>query len=250
MFFLNPNFYYVTIALQAICVLHCMKKGNQNKWIWIIVFLPLIGCLVYFFTEMFTSRDIQKLQSGIGEVINPSGNIKRLEENLRFADTFANRIALADAYLDAGYTDKAVALYEESRTGVFAENEHILLQLIRAYSIQKRYEELIVFAQKMYKAPQFYRSRGHLLFAKALVQAGRYDEAEKEFKTMQGKYSHFEARYEYGLFLARANRDEEARRIFLEISGEAKHLSPRERRSFQPWFAKAKDELNRMKVAG
>lgn len=66
MFFLNPNFYYVTIALQAICVLHCMKKGNQNKWIWIIVFLPLIGCLVYFFTEMFTSRDIQKLQSGIG----------------------------------------------------------------------------------------------------------------------------------------------------------------------------------------
>lgn len=43
--FLPGYFYYVTLALQAICVIHCLRKGNQQKWIYIIVFLPLIGCV-------------------------------------------------------------------------------------------------------------------------------------------------------------------------------------------------------------
>ena len=80
MFFLNPNFYYISVILQAICVFHCIRKGNQNKWIWIIVFLPFIGCLIYFFTEIVNSRDIQKVQSGLGEVFNPSGSIRKLED--------------------------------------------------------------------------------------------------------------------------------------------------------------------------
>jgi hypothetical protein len=110
--FFNNNFYYITGALQLICVIHCIRKGNQQKWIWIIVFVPLVGGIAYIVTEMFTGREIQQVQSGIGSLINPSGSIRKLEENLRFSDTFNNRIALADAYLATGQTDKAVEFYE------------------------------------------------------------------------------------------------------------------------------------------
>src|SRR5829696_7536428 len=92
-------FYYITFGLQAICAIHCLRRGTQNKWIWIIIFLPLIGCIIYIFTEMFTGREMQEVQSGLGSLFNPSGRISRLEENLRFADTFQNRVILADAYL-------------------------------------------------------------------------------------------------------------------------------------------------------
>lgn len=102
MFFFSTTFYFITIALQAICVLHCVRRGTQQKWIWLIIFLPVIGSLVYIFTEMFSGRDVQKVQSGVGAVFNPSGPIRKLEENLRFSDTFANRTALADAYLAGG----------------------------------------------------------------------------------------------------------------------------------------------------
>ena len=93
-FIFNPAFYIVTVILQAICVIHCIRKGSQQNWIWLIVFLPLIGSVAYLFTEVITRRNIRDMQSGVGEVLSPSGSIKKLEDNLRFSDTFNNRIAL------------------------------------------------------------------------------------------------------------------------------------------------------------
>ena len=244
--FLSNNFYYITIALQLICVIHCIRKGNQNKWIWIIVFVPLVGGIAYIVTEMFTGREIQQVQSGIGSILNPSGSIRKLEENLRFSDTFNNRIALADAYLATGQTDKAVELYESSYTGAFTENEQLLKQLIIAYSLQQRHKDVIPMAQKLYSTPQFARSKVHLLYAMALEHTGNIEQAEKEFKLMNVRYSHFESRYQYGLFLQRGHRMQEAKDIFTGMISESAHLSSRERNSDRIWFAKAKEELRQM----
>lgn len=245
--FFSSNFYYITIALQIICVLHCLKKGNQGKWIWIIVFLPVVGCIIYIFTEMFTGREVRQVQSGIGSLINPSGTVRKLEENLRFSDTFNNRIMLADAYLATRQTDKAVALYESSYTGAFTENEHLLKQLIIAYSLQQRYQEVVQKAQKLYKTPQFARSQAHLLYAMALEHTGQIDQAEKEFKLMNVRYSHFEARYQYGLFLQRGHQQQEAKAIFTALIDESGHLSARERNGNRVWIAKAKEALKELR---
>lgn len=248
MFFNNMYFYYITIGLQAICVLHCLKKGNQNKWIWIIVFLPVIGCLIYLFTEIFTDRQISQVSSGVASVLNPSGSVRKLEEQLRFSDTFQNRVMLADAYLANGRTADAIDLYEQSFTGLFTENEHLLKQLIIAYSIVKRYEDIIPLAQKLYRTPQFARSRAHMLYAIALENTGNSQLAEKEFKMMNVRFSNFESRYQYGLFLLRMGRDDEAKQLFKELLGEASHLSSRERRGNQVWFNQAKEELKKICV--
>ena len=248
MFFFNPNFYYVSIILQIICVFHCIRKGNQNKWIWIIVFLPLVGCLIYFFTEIVNSGDIQKVQSGLGEVFNPSGSIRKLEENLRFSDTFNNRVALADGYLYAGNTDKAIELYESSLKGAFVENEHVLAQLVVAYSKKQRYRDVINCAEKLYHLPQFSFSRAHILYAQALAKEGLKEKAEKEFRKMNSKYSHYEGRYYYGLFLLGEERTDEAYDLFKEMVSEGTHLSSRERKYYREWFVKAKEELKRMQA--
>lgn len=245
--FFSSNFYYITAGLQLICVIHCIRKGNQGKWIWIIVFVPLIGGIAYIFTEMFTGREVRQVQSGLGSLINPSGSIRKLEENLRFSDTFNNRIALADAYLATGQTDKAVELYEGSYTGAFTENEQLLKQLIIAYSLQQRYKDVVTMAKKLYSTPQFARSQAHLLYAMALEHTDKIDEAEKEFKFMNVRYSHFEARYQYGLFLQRGHRIQEAKEIFNSIIDESTHLSSRERSGNRQWIAKAREELKQLR---
>jgi hypothetical protein len=43
----------------------------------------------------------------------------------------------------------------------------------------------------------------------------------------------------------RAGRTDEARHIFRDMTEEARHLSPRERRSNRAWILKAKEELNK-----
>ncbi|MEP7373105.1 MAG: PLDc N-terminal domain-containing protein [Chitinophagaceae bacterium] len=247
-FFANNYFYIITIVLQAICVLHCIRRGRQNNWIWLIVFLPVIGCLIYFFTEIVTRREVHNVQTGVGAVFNPGGRIKRLEENIKVSDAFENKVALADAYLAAGQTMRAIELYEWSLDGNFEENEYVLSQLIIAYFQAKRFEEIIPIAKKIYKRPQFARSKAHILYALALDYTGNSELAETEFKTMKARFSNFEARYQYGLFLIRANRKQEAQQLFAQIVDEASHLSSQEKGYNRGWITLAKDELRKMKI--
>jgi hypothetical protein len=243
--FIPGYFYYISLVLQAICVIHCIRRGNQQRWIWVIVFLPYIGCIAYFFSEILTSRDLGNVQYGIGSLLNPAGRISRLENNLRFSDTFNNRVMLADAYLAKGRTNEAIELYKSSLTGAFTENEHVIKQLVAAYAEQQRYEELIPLAEKIRHLPEFARSRAQIQYARALEFTGDAQGAEREFKKMKARFSAFEARYQYGMFLLRAGRGEEARHVFADIAEEAPHLSSRERRYNHTWILKAKEELKR-----
>ena len=244
--FLPPSLYLVSIILQAICVIHCLAKGNQQRWIWIIIFLPVIGCVIYFFTEIVNAKNAQSLGTGLGGMVNPLGRIKKLETNLRFADTFNNRVMLADAYLAVGRTDEAIELYASSLTGAFTENEYVIKQLIRAYFEKQRYAEVIAMARKLYGRPQFARSKEHVLYARALAYTGDVTAAEQEFVKMKARFADFEARYQYGLFLRGMGREKEARLVFEDITGEASHLSSRERRYNRAWIVKAKDELKKV----
>jgi hypothetical protein len=249
MLFGGGSYYYLILILEAFCIIHCLRRGTQQKWLWMLIILPVIGCFIYIYTEILTNRSALRMPKvDVGAVLNPGVKLKRLEDELRFSDTFANKIKLADAYLEAGFTDKAADLYQTSLTGAFAENEHVLAQLIVAYSEQGRYAEIIPIAKKLYKLPQFPRSKAHIGYAIALENTGQVDLAEAEFKAMKGRYSYFGPRYEYGMFLVRQGRDEDAYQIFTDILNEVPQLSAMERKASKVWFAKAKDELKKLSV--
>lgn len=246
MFFENNYYYYIVIGLQAICVIHALRRNLHQKWIWLIVFLPVIGSLIYIFTEMFNRRDVRNVQSNLSNVLNPGGQISKLEERLRFSDTFNNRIALADAYLANGQTEKAVKIYEASLTGAFTENEHVRGQLALAYFATKRYEDVVSIASKIVQLPQFNRSKVHLNYALSLAYCGEEEKAEKEFKLMNGQFANYEARYNYGIFLEKAERKEEAIQQFNQILHESTHLSPREKASYREWFQQSREALKKL----
>lgn len=232
--------------MQAFCVFHCIKKGNNSVWIWIIIFLPVIGCIVYLFSEVFSGNEIKQAGNSVGCIFVPAAKISKLEKELMFSDTFNNRVTLADAYLAGGNIDKAIDLYENSLTGAFVENEHVLTQLILAYYAKQRYADILPLAKKICKLPQFPRSKAHLCYALALEQTGNMEQAEKELKSMKGKFSNFEPRHNYGLFLLRAKRIAEAKQVFEDIINEAPYLGPREKRMSKEWINKAKDELKNL----
>ena len=243
----SSYFYIFTVVLQVICVIHCLRRGKQNYWIWVIIFIPIIGSIAYFFTEIFNSRDIHQVQSGVGEVFNPGGKIKKLENNLRFSDTFNNRVVLADAYLKAGQADRAIDLYESSLAGNFSENEYVLSKLIIAYFHKRQYDKIVSIAGKIYKQPTFARSRPHIYYAMALEQVGKPDAAEAEFKLMKGKFANFEARYQYARFLVRDSRREEAMQLLEEINYEYSHLGSIEKRENGQWISLAKQDMKVLK---
>jgi len=247
--FFGGQYYAIIIVLQAICVIHCLKNKTSNNWIWLIIFLPLIGCLIYFFSEILTRSQIRNFQSGFGEMISPSGSIKKLEDNLRFSDTFQNRVSLADAYLQNCQYEKAIELYESSLNGVFSENEYVLSQLIPAYNQQKRYSDIIRCAEKIYSRPQFQRSKAHIFYAVTLAETGMTEKAEAEFLKMNMRFSNFGARFYYAQFLESHKRTQEAKNILFDLIDEFPRLTHVERRENREWFMKAKNYMNQLNAS-
>ena len=155
LYYIFSSYYIVVLILQAVCVLHSIRRGNQQKWIWIIVFLPLIGSLAYIFTEIVKRRHVSDLQSKVTTLVNPKGRISDLEKQFKFSPTFTNRVALADAYLENGMIERAIELYEQSLEGVFKDNEHVIKQLIHAYYSVNRFEDIVKIAPKVRNGMNF-----------------------------------------------------------------------------------------------
>lgn len=247
--FLFGNYYYLILGLQAFCVLHCVRRGTQGKWIWLIVFLPLIGAGIYLYTEVLSKKDMGKVQVNLGSMINPGGRIKDLEKKLEFSDTFDNRVALANALMLSGDIERATELYESSLVGVFSDNQYVLSRLVVAYFEKGRYDDVLRIADKVKQHADFRKTHAHMLYAMTLDRTGRPEQAETEFQMMLGRFANFEARYQYGEFLIRANRPQDAQNVFGEILKEAAHMSAGERRNHQVWISKSRDASEKLQKA-
>jgi len=241
----NQYFYYAVLILEGFCVYHVIKKGNQYWWIGLIVFLPVIGCLIYLFSEVFTRTEVDNIQSNLSAIVNPTGKIRELEERLKFTDTFQNRVLLADAYLASGNTDKAIELYESCLSSDLPDH-HVPMQLMLCYFEKERYADVVKMGERVNKSIEFSRSRSKLIYALSLEKIEKNELAEQQFKSMNGRFSNHESRISYGQFLLRAGRDAEAKEDFTEMYDEVSHLNGRERRANRIWYAKAKEELDKL----
>ncbi|MCC6370669.1 MAG: PLDc N-terminal domain-containing protein [Bacteroidia bacterium] len=240
------EYYYLVIILQAICVFHSIRKGNQSKWIWIIVFLPFVGSLAYIFTEIVKRQHVTSIQSTVVNMVNPTGRISDLEKQFKYSNTFVNRCALADAYLQNGENERAIELYEPGLTGVFQNNEHVIKQLMVAYYNLGRYQDVVNLAPKVSSTMNFSKTRNNLLYAFALEKTGKTDLVEKEYKNMNHRFSNYEARYNYGCFLLRQNRKEDAGLVFYDVVEEGQQMNRREKGENGIWIDKSKEEWSKL----
>ncbi|MBL0050112.1 MAG: hypothetical protein IPP29_00640 [Bacteroidetes bacterium] len=158
------------------------------------------------------------MQTGVAMLVNPGGRIKDLEARFKFSETFTNRVALANAYLENKMYEKAIALYEPALTGVFNESEDVIHNLIKAYHQMGRYDDIIRIAPRIASTYGFARSKANLSYAIALAEKGKYDEAENEYKKMNLRFVNYESRFYFGDFLLLRNRKPEAAKFLTPSS--------------------------------
>ena len=45
----------LTVAIQVITVVHLLRSGRDMRWLFLIIFLPMVGCLAYLIIEVLPS---------------------------------------------------------------------------------------------------------------------------------------------------------------------------------------------------
>lgn len=209
---------------------HALRTGRGARWIMIIILAPVIGCLLYYFMEVFpNSREDRALRKHVRDVaraLNPDGELKRRTEEVTVSASVDNRAKLADECLEKGMFDEAIRLYEGCLEGPHANDARILFACARArfYNGEARLaEEILARLEKAH--PKFRRDEAHLLHARVLEELGETQRALALYEELRSRYVGFEARYRYGLMLKRLGRGSEADALFAAITSSARRTA-------------------------
>lgn len=238
------DYYYLVIILQIICVVHVLKSGRSREWLFFILFIPVIGVVVYFIREILPDITNGSFGENLLRTLWPNGRIQEWEKKVRISDTVTNKMQLADAYAQQKQYDKAIALTLEC-ANTFTKDPGIILQLARLQFLNGQYAASIVSFDKVntFKGVRMSKAEDELMYARALEQTMETGRAEEEYQKIIRVHHSLEAMYYYGLLLKKQGRTDEARAQF-EKTGQEIDLHPRYvRRTIRKWVWLSKKEL-------
>jgi hypothetical protein len=222
--------YTPVLILQAFCLYHAYRNNSEQRWYWLILFIPVIGCALYLYHHFYSRNSIQNIAEGVKGIVNTNYKIEQLEKAYRFSNNLTNRVNLADAYVAYGRYAEAVDLYKESLTGFMADDPTLRMKLLAAHYGSGDYETAVVYGRDLETEKTFRDAEEHIGYAWALHRLGRTEEAGRHFEAMDRSFTNYKHRIEYCKFLRETNRLEDLKTKLTELSEEVEHMKGTERR--------------------
>lgn len=236
----------LAVVLGVVCAVHVLKTGRPIWWVFIFIFAPVIGSLIYFFVEILPELRSggAKMASGIARTIDPKHGMKRRANELALTNTLENKQRYAEECLRAEHYQEAAEIYQSCLTGIHKEDPKTMLGLATARFHLKLYQETKETLDRLIAAnPQFKSPEGHLLYARTLEELGENDEAFEEYRVLAGYYPGIEAKCRYALLLKQVGRNDEARELLNEIVLSAKQFRHFYKGDDKRWISLARENL-------
>ncbi len=237
----------LSILIQIFCVVHVIRNGRDQRWMYFIVLVPGIGCAVYFITEILPGlrhdRQLNRAKKGLFKAIDPLREVRTMRDNLETANTQANRLALADACLQANCAGEAAELYQRCLQAE-ADNPALMEKLAQAYFALQNYAQAKQTLEELIQHnPTYKSSEGHLLYARSLEALGNIPASTQEYKVLCDSYPGEEARVRYALMLKSQGEIAEAAKIFNDVVRRTGRAPKYYRRVQKAWIDIARQQL-------
>ena len=232
---LTDNFGY-GIILQALAIIHFIRRRPDTYWLWIIFIGGGLGALVYIAAEVVP--DLGLLRQSL-RVVSHRKRIRQLEVLILDNPSAGNLEELADLYLEQKKYAKAKECYDRaisSRTDSpdpFYRRALCELQLNDAASAAADLERVVR------AVPNYDYQRAAGLLAYAWWKSGKPQEAEELFARVTETSTLSETQYNYASFLAEQGKTAEAREWTQRVLNKKPTMPRYLRRRERPWFRRA-----------
>jgi hypothetical protein len=238
----------IFLAIEVCLIVHAAKTGRFWPWGFVILFIPIFGALAYVLVELlpewFGSTQGQKARGRVVSTLDPGRRYRVLADQLEVADTIANRAALAEECLMLGKFAEAERHYEHILALPMGDDAIYAFGKARAqFGLGHPQDAVATLDELRRRWPDYQSAEAHLLYARALEEAGRTDDALYEYQAVANYYPGAEARARYGLLLDSAGRQAEAKVVFTELLTGLKRAPKYVRRVQAEWIALAEKAL-------
>jgi hypothetical protein len=212
----------LSIGLLIVCVIHAIKRGNVFPWIYVMVFLPGVGPLIYLFMEILPEflrgRTAQKFRHGAARAIDPNKDFRAAMREVEMVGSVDAKRALAEQLMQRGQYADAIELYRNALQGQFATDPALLVGLARAQFLNGDGAGAQASLDALQAAdPKFVSESAHMIYARALELQGKDAEAADEYRRLVPYFAGEEARTRYGQLLIRMGRNDEAQALFAQV---------------------------------
>jgi hypothetical protein len=241
--------FIISLVIQVLLIVHCIRSGRNTLWIWAIALLPLAGPIAYILVEilpgLFRARGTRRAVRGVRKALDPEQDLRRFEVEARLTGDVASRQRYADELTRQGRPAEAIAIYSQALTGLYESDPNLLLGLAQAQFAAGAFADARATLDSLIAHnPSFRSPDGHLLYARALEGEGNRAKALEEYQALSQYYSGAEAPVRYAQLLRACGRIEEARSVLKELLDHAR-LAPRYyRRMQQQWLSIAEREVS------
>jgi hypothetical protein len=234
-------YFVLVIIIQVILIVHVIKTGRNQIWIWVLALLSLPGAIAYIVVELlpdlFRSRTAQRTARGLKKAIDPTADLRRYENEARVTGNVASRQRYAEELARQGRYDDAIAQFREALTGLYEHDPNLMLGLARAQfgksdatAARTTLDDLIRFN------PDFKSPEGHLLYARSLEAEGNVAKATEEYSVLATSYPGAEAAVRYAQLLKSQGRHDEAQKVARELLEQARIAPAHYRRAQKSWL--------------
>ena len=231
----------LSIIVQVALIIHVVKTGRNQIWIWVLALLSLPGAIAYIaveiLPELFRSRTAQRTARGLRKAMDPGADLRRYENEARVASNVASRQRYAEELVRHQRYDEAIGQYREALTGLYEHDPNLMLGLAQAQfgkgdaaAARAMLDELIR------RNPDFRSPAGHLLYARALEAEGNVPKALEEYAVLAPSYPGAEAAVRYAQLLQAQGRRAEAQKVARELLEQARIAPGHYRRAQRPWL--------------
>lgn len=238
----------IPIVIQALLIVHVIKTGRNQLWIWVLAFLPGAGVIAYLaveiLPEMFRSRAARRTAAGLKKAMDPTADLRRYESEARVAGDVASRQRYADELLRHGRYDEAIAQYRGALSGLYEHDPNLMLGLAQALfargdaaAARTTLDELIR------QNPDFRSPAGHLLYARALAAEGNVQKALEEYAVLATSYPGAEAAVRYAQLLEQQGQRTDARQVARDLLERARIAPDHYRKAQRDWLDAAQKLL-------
>lgn len=231
------------LMLQALAIVHFIRRRPDGYWLWIIIFLGPIGALIYIIIEVLP--DVGLLR----QMVDAAGRrkrIARLEATVLENQAAGNFEELGDLYLEEGKFAQARDAYNKAISPRTQDIDPVYRRGIAQIHLGEFAGAVADLESVTSRDPKYDLHRAIALLAHAYANVGRADDADALFVKATQVSTLSETYFHYATFLAAQKRDDEARRWADRILAKKATMPAYLRRRERPWFRKAAALLKRL----
>jgi hypothetical protein len=231
-----PRFFGFGIILQAIAIIHFIRRRPNTFWLWVIILGSGLGAFIYICVEVLP--ELGMLAQSF-QVFPRRSRIRRLKAMVLDNPSAGNYEELADLYFEDGKYASARECYNRSISTRTDSPDPFYRRGLCELKLEDYPAAVADLQHVVNKDPRYDYDRALGLLAHALAQIGQVDAAAAMFERVVQISTLSETLVNYADFLRSQGRQAEARDWAQRVLARKKTLPGYLKRRERPWFRKA-----------